>query len=122
MWPFSRKAEPKDQGPSQLELDAARIAVLRAWREVGQEFEYLGRRMVVTRHYKLDLTPGLHFPSLRLVPEVHARYADDHGEVHSLVLSEAEALALAMARSLTPNVGANRTAEGGPVERPVVQL
>lgn len=37
MWPFSRKAEPKDQGPSPLELDAARIAVLRAWREVGQE-------------------------------------------------------------------------------------
>jgi hypothetical protein len=108
-WPFAKKAEPKEQGPSQWELDEARIAALRAWRAVGQEFEYLGRRMVVAKHYSVDLTPSLHFPSMRLVPEVHARYADDRGEVHTLVLSEAEVLALA--HSLQPNVRAKPTKE-----------
>ena len=93
-WPFEKKVDPKERGQSQWELDEARIAALKAWRQVGQEFEYLGRRMVVAKHYSLDFTPSLHFPSMRLVPEVHCRYADDFGKVHTMVLSEAEALAL----------------------------
>jgi hypothetical protein len=51
--------------------------------------------MVVVGHSRIQLGPGVYFPSMYLVPEVEARYADDHGEVHSLVLSEAEVLALA---------------------------
>ena len=103
MWrPFAKKKKkPQERGPSQWELDEARINVLRAWRKVGQEFEYLGRRMVVAKHYSVNFIPGLHFGSMRLVPEVHARYADNHGEVHTLVLSESEVLALA--HSLQPN-------------------
>lgn len=72
--------------------------------------------MVVAKHFRIDVTPSLRFPGVRLVPEVHARYADDRGEVHTMVLSEEEALALA--HSLQPNVGAKapteaRSAVGG---------
>lgn len=113
-WPFEKKTEPKEQGPSQFELDEASIAALRAWRGVGQEFEFLGRRMVVAKHYRVDFTTDLYGGSVRMVPEVHARYADDRGEVHTLVLSEAEAFALA--NSLQPNARTQRAAEGGPLE------
>ena len=102
-WPFAKKPEVKQEGPSELEQAEARVSVLRAWCDVGQEFEYLGRRMMVVKHSRLDMAPGIYFPLLRLVPELHARYADDHGQLHTLVLSESEALALA-ARPLQPNV------------------
>ena len=100
-WPFAKKAEVQQKGPSEWERAEARVAALRAWRDVGQEFEYLGRRMVVVKHSRMETWPGLHFPTLHLVPELNARYADDHGELHTLVMSEAEALALM--HSLQPN-------------------
>lgn len=103
MWrPFANKT--KEIFPSEWELTEARVHALRQWRDVGQEFEYLGRRMVVIKHSRIDMWPGLHFPELHLVPEIHARYADDRGEVHTLVMSELEALALAT-HSVPPNAG-----------------
>lgn len=97
-WPFDkRKKQPAEKRPSDLDMVEARIAALRAWRDVGEAFEYLGRRMVVIAHSRVEVWPGYHFPTIHLVPEVHARYADAHGQVHTLVLSEAEVLALANA-------------------------
>ena len=105
-WPFAKKQEVQQKGPSEWEQAEARVAALRAWRDIGQEFEYLGRRMVVVKHSRIETWPGFHFPTLHLIPELHARYADDCGELHTLVMSEAEVAALMY--SLQPNVRANR--------------
>lgn len=91
MWPFKRKQTEEPQGPTKYEKALARVEVLRRWRAVGEEFEYLGRRMVVVSHSRLEVWVDA---ELNLVPEVRARYADDRGQIHELVLSEAEVLAL----------------------------
>lgn len=41
---FSNEAKPKE--PSAIER-------LKAWRDIGDTFEYLGKTCVVTRHYKV---------------------------------------------------------------------
>lgn len=100
-WKCVKKTEPKKQGPSQWEAQweaaESKIAALQAWRAIGEEFDYLGRRMVVIKHYSVDMKPNPPFAGIRLVPEIHARYADDNGKVHDLVLSESEVMALARA-------------------------
>ena len=108
MWPFKTKAHAVggfvEPAKSKWELDQSRVEALRSWRDVGQEFEYLGRRMVVVGHSRIEFA----HMSMWLVPEVRARYADDKGQVHELALSESEALALARSSELRPNDRANR--------------
>jgi len=99
-WPFAKKQEVQQKSPSEWGQAEERVAALRAWRNVGQEFEYLGRRLVVVEHSRVEIGPGFHFPTLRLIPELRARYADDCGELHTLVMSEAEVVAL-MAQSMS---------------------
>ncbi len=116
MWPFTRKTDPEEKKPSQWE-EAQRCAdELRAWRAVGQPFEYLGRRMIVVAHSRIEFHPGISLPAPTLLPGIKARYADDSGVVHTIDFSEAESRALAFGHSPRPpafttagvDVGADR--------------
>lgn len=69
MWPF--KSKPKSN-PSEEVLDK-----LRAFREVGETFNYLGRTCIVTGHF--DLLPLVGF-----VPMLKFDYCDDLGVLHSM--------------------------------------
>jgi hypothetical protein len=128
MWPFKTKspaggyvaAEIPGTALSTWSADKERADALRAWREVGQEFEYLGRRMVVAAHERIEY----HGLNIRFVPELKARYTDNNGMVHTLVFSEAEALALAFEHLSRPiayattgvDVGADRMSVTFPPE------
>jgi hypothetical protein len=59
--------------------------------------------MVVVKHSRLEIWSDHPFPTIHLVPELCARYADERGEIHTLVLSEQEALAIA-AHAFRPEV------------------
>lgn len=105
MWPFKTKpGQHSDGAPSKWELDQSRVSALQAWRDVGQEFEYLGRLMIVIGHSRIE-SSGL---MMWLVPEVRARYADDKGQIHELRLSEYEVLAMTRSSDLQPNVADDR--------------
>lgn len=110
MWPFKKKQEQtKEKVPSDWEKAEARVAVLRAWRDVGEEFYYLKHPMTVVKHSRTDFSGYRLF----LIPEVHARYVDCHGEIRTLVLEEAEALALANKALALANKALALTSKGG---------
>lgn len=90
-WPFKKKdVEDKPKKPDPWKEAEARAQALLEWRGVGEEFTFLGRRMVVTQHSHIERSVY----SYVLVPALHARYADDVGVIHTLMLTEMEALAL----------------------------
>jgi hypothetical protein len=107
-WPFAKKQKteeaPEEKSPTRFERDWASIQLLRRWRDIGQEFEYLGRRMTVASHSRLEIkmVTGDLFADIRAIPELRARYVDDHGVVRTLDLGELEALTLAR-HSLNPD-------------------
>jgi hypothetical protein len=81
VWPFTKK-EPKpdwcDEG----------IAALKAFRDVGQTFSYLGRTCIVTGHWEwmgIDFGPR---------PVLLCDYADDRGEIRQLKFNLSELPAL----------------------------
>ncbi len=69
MWPF-KKTEPK---PDPIN-DA--IAELKAFRDIGETFIYLGRTCMVTAHFE-------HWPHIGAVPMLKFDYCDNHGVLHS---------------------------------------
>lgn len=90
MWPFKKKdAKPEP------DLRTALIQRLESWRAIGQEFEYLGRRMIVSRHYSIA---GCYPMGLYPQPGISAYYADDIGVIHSVSFSAAESMALMAAQ------------------------
>ena len=113
-WPFSWKYKQNERN---WRLVEARIEVLRRWRDVGQQFDYLGRRMVVLRHHRIEIIDMWGVQELCLVPELCVRYNDDHGRLHTLVLSEEEALAVAMRQlpsgALDDKIGGSVECGGG---------
>lgn len=88
MWPFKKK---EVQPNSREEL----IKRLERWRAVGEEFEYLGRRMVVCGHYRVagGYRIGLYFQ-----PCICASYADNNGVIRFMSFSTAESQALMRAQ------------------------
>lgn len=116
-WKRTEAAETVEAKPDIWANNQKLIEILRSWRDVGQEFEYLGRRMVVVSHSVLDTWPDYPFPRLYIKPELKARYADNRGEIHTLIFSEAEAMMLASGTALPPNVGVEpRSAAGKDLE------
>ena len=71
MWPFSKKEEPKE-GRTQACIDE-----LKAFRKVGETFNYLGRTCVVTGHFDF-------YPYTGIFPVLQFDYADEHGVIHSM--------------------------------------
>ena len=67
------------------------IDTLRKWREIGQEFDYLGRRMVVASHIYVSVYED----DGAVTPRLTARYVDNSGVFHELTFSTPESLALA---------------------------
>lgn len=85
MWPFKKKAEEKTPAVDH-------IGALQNWRPIGSSFTYLGRRMVVCGHYRIEYGGGM--TPMRVVPCLQADYADDHGVIRHIEFSHAEAVAL----------------------------
>ena len=80
MWPFKKK----EHEPNRNLED---ISKLRAFRDVGETFNYLGRTCIVTGHWEC-------FPYLGIIPVLKFDYCDDLGKLHSASarLSELPAL------------------------------
>ena len=78
MWPFTKKIEePKIDWVQQY------IDEFKAFRDIGETFNYLGRTCVVTGHFTVDFFcyGGSRMPGLTF------NYADDLGVIHSMVAS-----------------------------------
>ena len=84
MWPFSKK-EPK---PPKKDWVQEGIDALKAFRDVGQTFNYLGRVCVVTCHWE---SWG---PDFGWRPMLICDYADEKGEVRQLKFRVCELPAL----------------------------
>lgn len=95
MWPFSClfRINPEENNETQ-DFNHQFIQELTEWRKLGESFEYLGRIMVVTAHYKTDIIIVSRFPEIRMKPSIHANYADDLGVIHSITFNVQESLAL----------------------------
>lgn len=87
MWPFKKK-EAKPVEPNHRIVMIARLA---QWRAIGDEFEYLGRRMVVSAHWRIS--GGYPF-GLFMEPCLQADYADNNGVIHNVSFGVAESEAL----------------------------
>ena len=101
MWPFKKK----DAKPAVPDHRMALIQQLEAWREIGQEFEYLGRRMIVSGHYSIG---GGYPMGLYMNPGIRADYADDMGVIHAISFSAAESVALMTAQPNAAVSGSRR--------------
>ncbi len=91
MWPFKKKEIQPDPYDELIER-------LKRWRAVGEEFEYLGRRMIVCGHYRV----GGGYPfELYIQPCIIADYADNNGVIRHASFSAAESQALMQAQPNT---------------------
>jgi len=73
------------------DLRLARIKWLREQFPMGQTFDYLGRDCMPTSHAELRGNP---YAGWLEHPRLFADYADDHGVIHSVEFSLAEAKAI----------------------------
>ena len=71
MWPFTKEKEHKPNRTQEC------IEKLKAFRDIGQTFNYLGRVCVVTAHDEF-------YPYIGKVPLLKFDYADDHGVIHCM--------------------------------------
>ena len=76
MWPFKKKEKkPENSAPEWWGM----WTELKDKYPVGRSFEYLGRKMIVSRHR--HYFPGMGY-FLPVYPEIICEYADDHGVLH----------------------------------------
>lgn len=80
MWPFGEKEPERDK-------TGEAIAELKAFRDVGETFNYLGRICLVTGHWEW-------WPRLGVIPLLKFDYCDDVGVLHSCSARRAELPAL----------------------------
>ncbi len=100
MWPFSRQRDAVRAPP---DFNQQMIEQLRAWRDIGDSFEYLGRTMIVTKHYDVDYTIIGRCPVIQFRAAVKADYADDVGVIHGVTFDAMEAIALMRSQPKPPN-------------------
>ena len=79
MWCFGSRKEIKACGEHLKEAEAA----LRAFRQVGETFVYLGRTCIVRGHMKL-------WPYLGWMPVLVADYVDETGVIHTITFEVRE--------------------------------
>ena len=94
MWPFKKKEPERD-------MTGEAIEKLKAFRDVGETFNYLGRTCVVTGHWKF-------VPYRGAVPMLTFDYCDDHGRLHAASSRVSELPALENQQK--PNAGGTRLA------------
>lgn len=78
--------------PNYHDLCVQRIKRLELLFPVGSIWPYLGRDCCVTGHWKWTYSSY----DCQAVPRLFADYADNHGVIHTITFSWAEALALAL--------------------------
>lgn len=82
MWPFKHKSEPESDYIVNVTPDAR----LKAFRDIGETFNYLGRECVVTGHGKL-VGIGL---AVVYQSELCADYCDNNGVIRQIKFSLSE--------------------------------
>ena len=90
MWPFTTKKQIAPEAPPLWKRNDELAASFRAWRPIGSEFEYLGRKMIATGHTRIEAAGFAIF----VIPCLKADYADDLGKIHSLEFNASEVLAM----------------------------
>lgn len=93
MWPFREKRVKKSNQVEEDQADKlpALVKELQAWRQIGKEFHFLGRRMVVSGHYTVQCTFP---PHIYIVPGIRAYYADEMGVIRKISFNAAESAAI----------------------------
>jgi hypothetical protein len=71
MWPFTKNKEPEPNRTQEC------IDRLKAFRDIGETFDYLGRTCIVTGHAEF-------YPYIGIIPVLKFDYADDHGVIHCM--------------------------------------
>ena len=76
MWPF------KKEEPEQPKVDRTQecIEELKAFRDIGEKFNYLGATIICTGHFELDFY-GL---NIRIRPTLKGDYKNDKGEIKAI--------------------------------------
>ena len=69
--------------PSKEDYVDKEIAKLKAFRDIGETFNYLGRTCVVTGHWGGGVDIGI-------IPELRFNYCDDLGVIRSYSIGQAE--------------------------------
>ena len=87
MW-FKKKEPVKIDilkgAPPVLDARQEQIKEMKAWRDIGQKFNYLGVKCIVVSHYKI-------VPSGMLkIPLIEASYVDNLGVIHSITFGYSE--------------------------------
>jgi hypothetical protein len=90
MWPFSKTQATEQKVDPLVTAEDAAIGALKEWRDVGEEFTYLGRTMRVTAHYRISLFCW----SICKIPCIQAEYVDDNGVIRQAMFSVPECEAL----------------------------
>lgn len=96
MWPFSKPREitvapcaTETETETETEVDKA-IAALKGWRDIGDEFTYLGRTMIVTAHSSFLVAGWM----IGIIPCIKARYVDANGVMRDAMFNVLECKAL----------------------------
>ena len=88
MWPYGNKKE--DVKPAEPDWKTKLIDEMKAWRKIGQKFNYLGRECVVTEYSEMKMI-GMAF---YIDVGIRANYADNLGVIHNISFSASESRAL----------------------------
>lgn len=100
MWPFREKIvkksnevkqEKQEKQDKEWEEQAKLVKQLHAWRKIGEEFQFLGRRMIVSRHHDIK---GIYPAYIYLDPGISAYYADEMGVIRLIRFNAAESAAI----------------------------
>ena len=86
MWPFKKKHKEPEPDYTQEAIDR-----LKAFKDIGEKFNYLGVEMIVTHHHEISL--GLNY-GIDLIATLKADYRNNLGEIKSVSFSPGELPAL----------------------------
>lgn len=100
MWPFKKNHAPP--AVPVVRVQDEQIAWLKAAFPLGQQFNYLGRDMMPTKHSDLREECDGYSVWWDSFPRLHADYCDDTGVIHHITFSYAEAVAIKPAQLAGP--------------------
>jgi len=94
MWPFKSK-EAKELEIDRQAIEYDRIDEIKAWRDIGEEFNYMGVKCLITHHYEFEtryhfygMAPPMPYPFKKAAIKAH--YVDNQGKIHAVSFSYSE--------------------------------
>ena len=92
MWPFKseevHEVAEKEQPVDYPAIEYKRMAEIKEWRDIGEEFNYLGTKCLMTHHHCFETRYRLCFPYpipyLLKCAQIKADYVDNYGQIRSV--------------------------------------